>query len=40
MSPTGLAVFVFLAFLVPVPLLHWLDRVPHGRRQDPPSEEA
>jgi hypothetical protein len=26
MSVTGLAIFVFLAFLVPVPLLDWLDR--------------
>lgn len=30
MTPTGLAVFVFLAFLVPVPILHWLDRPRHG----------
>jgi hypothetical protein len=26
MSPTGLAIFVFLAFLIPVPILAWLDR--------------
>jgi hypothetical protein len=26
MTPVGLAVFVFLAFLVPVPILAWLDR--------------
>lgn len=26
MTPTGLGIFVFLAFLVPVPILHWLDR--------------
>ena len=25
MSPMGLGIFVFFAFLVPVPLLHWLD---------------
>jgi hypothetical protein len=25
-TPVGLAVFVFLAFLVPVPILAWLDR--------------
>ena len=25
MTATGLAIFVFLAFLVPVPLIHWLD---------------
>jgi hypothetical protein len=26
MTPVGLAVFVVLAFLVPVPILAWLDR--------------
>jgi hypothetical protein len=26
MTHAGLAIFVFLAFLVPVPLLAWLDR--------------
>jgi len=26
MTITGLAIFVFLAFLVPVPILSWLDR--------------
>ena len=26
MSSTGLAIFVFLAFLIPVPILAWLDR--------------
>ena len=26
MTVTGLAIFVFFAFLVPVPLIHWLDR--------------
>lgn len=26
MTVTGLAIFVFFAFLVPVPLLQWLDR--------------
>jgi hypothetical protein len=26
MTSNGLAIFVFLAFLVPVPLLTWLDR--------------
>jgi hypothetical protein len=25
MSTTGLAIFVFFAFLGPVPLMHWLD---------------
>jgi len=27
---TGLALFVFLAFLVPVPILNWLDRGGRG----------
>lgn len=31
MTVTGLAIFVFLAFLVPVPILSWLDR-PRGPR--------
>ena len=26
MTAAGLAIFVFLAFLVPVPILAWLDR--------------
>jgi len=26
MTPAGLAIFVFAGFLLPVPLLHWLDR--------------
>jgi hypothetical protein len=26
MTPSGLAVFVLIAFVVPVPLLAWLDR--------------
>lgn len=26
MTHAGLAVFVFLAFLVPVPILSWLDK--------------
>jgi hypothetical protein len=32
MSPNGLAIFVFFAFLVPVPLVAWLDRArgPNG----------
>lgn len=33
MTSAGLAVFVFFAFLLPVPLIHWLDRP----RQRPPS---
>jgi hypothetical protein len=33
MTPHGLAIFVFLAFLLPVPLLAWLDRRPPGRRE-------
>lgn len=36
MSPLGLAVFVFVAFLVPVPLIHWLDST--GR--DEPDRET
>lgn len=31
MTTTGLALFVFIAFLVPVPLLHWLDLPRHRR---------
>jgi hypothetical protein len=34
MTSAGLAVFVFLAFLVPVPLLHWLD-APRGAPTNP-----
>jgi hypothetical protein len=30
MSEAGLAVFVLVAFLIPVPILAWLDR-PAGR---------
>lgn len=26
MTPAGLGLFVFLGFLVPIPLLAWLDR--------------
>jgi len=26
MTTAGLAVFVFVGFLLPVPVLHWLDR--------------
>lgn len=34
MTSTGFAVFACLAFLVPVPLLAWLDRAPRrGGRQ-------
>lgn len=29
MSSLGLAIFVFVGFLVPVPILHWLDAL-HG----------
>jgi hypothetical protein len=25
MTTAGLAIFVFFAFLLPVPLIHWLD---------------
>jgi len=32
MSSNGLALFVFLAFLFPVPLLVWLDR-PRSAKQ-------
>lgn len=31
MTITGLAIFVFLAFLVPVPILSWLDRPHHPK---------
>jgi hypothetical protein len=27
MTSVGLAIFVFVGFLLPVPLLHWLDAV-------------
>jgi hypothetical protein len=35
MSATGFAVFAFAAFLIPVPLLAWLDRAP---RQPPETD--
>jgi hypothetical protein len=35
MSTTGLAVFVFVGFLLPVPLLHWLDRPKPRHSRDP-----
>ena len=35
MTPTGLAVFVFLAFLLPIPLIQWLDTP----RSEPSREE-
>lgn len=39
MSTTGMAIFVFVGFLLPVPILHWLDRAAHepsaGSDQDP-----
>jgi len=31
MHPIGLAIFVFIAFLAPVPLIHWLDAPRNGR---------
>lgn len=31
MTAAGFAVFVFAAFLIPVPLLAWLDRPRRGR---------
>jgi len=31
MSSTAIAVFVFLGFALPVPLLAWLDRPPRHR---------
>jgi hypothetical protein len=31
MTPTGFAVFVLIGFLVPVPILVWLDRPRRGR---------
>ena len=30
MTSAGLALFVFVGFLVPVPILHWLDAVRNG----------
>lgn len=35
MTTVGLAVFVFVAFLVPVPLIHWLDSPRRGRTGGP-----
>jgi hypothetical protein len=32
MNETGLAIFVLLAFVVPVPILAWLDRKPRRQR--------
>ena len=34
MTPAGLAIFVFVGFLVPVPLLHWLDAVRGGSGEE------
>jgi hypothetical protein len=31
MTETGLAIFVLVAFVIPVPLLAWLDRAPRIR---------
>jgi hypothetical protein len=33
MTSTGFALFAFFAFLVPVPLLAWLDRAPRHRER-------
>jgi hypothetical protein len=35
MTSTGFAVFAFLAFLIPVPLLAWLDRAPRRSGREP-----
>jgi hypothetical protein len=40
MTTTGLALFVFFAFLVPVPLLHWLDLARHQRDGTPRDRSA
>lgn len=40
MTRIGLAIFVFFAFLVPVPLLHWLDRPLHHRDDGVNESEA
>jgi hypothetical protein len=32
MTSTGLAIFVFLAFLLPVPIIHFLDAPRRGTR--------
>ena len=34
MTPSGLAIFVLVSFLLPVPILAWLDR-PRTRHRDP-----
>jgi hypothetical protein len=39
MTTTALAVFVFIAFLVPIPLLHWLD-LPRRPADGEPGPEA
>jgi hypothetical protein len=31
MTPHGMAILTFLSFLLPVPLLAWLDRPPRDR---------
>jgi len=35
MGTTGLAIFVFVGFLLPVPVLSWLDRVDEELPSDP-----
>jgi hypothetical protein len=34
MTAAGLAVFVFVSFLAPVPLLHWLDSPGGGEEEE------
>jgi hypothetical protein len=33
MTPTSMAILTFLSFLVPVPILAWLDRPPPERKE-------
>jgi hypothetical protein len=40
MTTTGLAVFVFVGFLLPVPILNWLDRVRAESTVDPDEGPA
>jgi hypothetical protein len=39
MTAQTFAIFCFLAFLIPVPLLVWLDR-PRARKPEPPKPQG
>jgi hypothetical protein len=40
MSTEGFALFCFLGFILPVPLLAWLDRVDRARAKPGPSGQS